>query len=249
MPGHRASRQELLLLNPKPGYLAVAAAHSAADLPCPTCGVRVRAPRLESHLTRVHGGVPAFEPQAPITGQDRRITRVIALLFGLGVLMAAVLLGVGHTPSDRDVAIAVGVALALLSLIVAAESGAFRATLEVTSTGIHHRWALGVARRVIARPPVLESGSWMSRVPSALVRDDDLNMSEDVKTGAYVSVGTLHVGGRRVGSSLSRWSPEGLQRGRRRRRVDVALDRQGLLAFEWALAAEGWLTPVRLSGP
>jgi hypothetical protein len=198
-------------------------------------------------LTRVHGGVPRFENRAPIRGQDRRVTRVIALLLGVGVLLAAALIGVGHTPTDRDVAIAGGVALALLSHIVAAELGAFRSTLRVTVDGVEHRWLLGLARRAIARPPVLECGSWMTRVPSALVRDDEVNASEDVKTGAYVSVGSLHVGGRRVGSSLSRWSTEGLRRGRRRRRVDVALDRQGLLALEWALAAEGWLTPATTS--
>ena len=226
------------------GYLDPAVARPDADLPCPTCGAVVRASRLESHLTRVHGGVPAFEPEAPIVGRDRRITRIFVVLLGLGALAAALLIGQGHTLTDRNVSIAAGIAFGLLSLIVLAELGAFRASLVVSDAGVTHRWALGLMRRVVARPERLESGSWTRRVPSAVVRDDEVNAHEEVKSGCYLRVGSLRIGGRRAGSTVGRWSSAGLRRGPRLRGVDVILDRQGLLALEWALAAQGWLVPA-----
>lgn len=223
---------------------SLAAAHPAATLPCPVCGVSLKAANLDGHLAKVHPG--AADARPPWRGVDRRIVRTAAVALGLMVAgMTAALGASAVTPGTPAAAALVGVCVALSGLLFAAFMGATRATLTLDGDALVLRHSLGLGRRV-ARLPCAPTVGTIERPPADAAGGayDVGPGGPPVPAGWYLQVGGVTVGCRQSTGFRDHWHPGGWRAGGRRMTYDVLVTREVMVAIEYALAARGALSPA-----
>lgn len=104
---------------------------------------------------------------------------------------------------------------------------------------------LGLAKRVVRLPCAIEIGDTVGERPAAGMAgyQDDMNVpTETVRTGSYVRFGEITIGCKQDTLFAEHW--RGWTRGKRRKRVDITIAREALVAIEYALAKRGVLVPA-----
>lgn len=227
---------------------SLAAAHPSATLPCPECAAIVNAGNLDRHLGKLHP-TTQVEPQPDsvvrLTGVDHRIRRPLFALPVLWVIAVPILFAVGLPMTDTTMLI-VGASLLLSSApLLAALLGVFRAQLELDGEQVRLRWGFGGV--TIRLPAKLESGRLIERRASVLDHQQETGSAHDEDVGVYLQLGdgnvTITVGAQKGVSLGKHWAMRGWSKGPKRRRCDIMVDRNALVAIEYHLAARGLLAP------
>ena len=224
----------------------LAAQLPGSAVPCPVCVAAVKGANLERHLAKTHGGgATAHEScwRGPERVGSRRLL-ALGLLVGVATLVRVVVSG-----EQRDVVVLGGIGFAAVTVIIWAAVGwgapLFPGRLRMDERGALLRHSLGLGRRRLARIDRLVLGSaWESR-PAGSSGSDDTYESADVRVGTYLELGsgrraiTVHC--RTAGSIRSTWS--GWEQGKRRKRIDITLDRAEFVALQLALWEQDLLVP------
>lgn len=227
---------------------SLAAAHPSATLPCPECSAIVNASNLVRHLGKVHPTTRVeSQPDSVVrlTGVDRRIQWPLAGLPILWVIGVAILFALGLPMTDASMII-VGASLLLsCAPLLAAMLGVFRAHLELDGEQLRLRWGFGGS--TIRLPARLESGRLFERRASVLDHQQETGPAHDEDVGVYLQLGDgnarLTVGAQKAVGLSKHWAAQGWSKGPKRRRCDIMVDRNALVAIEYHLAARGLLTP------
>jgi hypothetical protein len=225
----------------------LAAAHPAAKLPCPACGASLRADNFNRHLEKVHGAVAPTKHLADSwAGADRKILRPLIAGTILVVIASFALLAVTPDELVRAVAgiMAVGM-FAGLGLIGLTALGKLGARLTLEGDALRLRWGLGLRRSAVRLPATLEAGRvfWM-RLARATRSDEVHGASTKEGSGSYLRLtngpASLTIRCPHDCAFAEHWA--GVQRGPKRDRYDISLDRATFAALEYALAERGLLT-------
>jgi hypothetical protein len=230
----------------------LAAAHPEAAVPCPVCAVTVKGANLERHLGKVHPGPAADADPARWSGPERVGSR---WLLALGVVAAAGAATYTVASGKQDDRVILGaIAVLALAMVVWGAVGwgapLFPGRLRVDERGalLRHSFGLG-RRRLRSIDRVVLGSAWESR-PAGNSGADDSYESADVRVGAYLQ---LCSGRRRItvhcrtgGGVRTTWA--GWEQGRRRKGLDITLDRARFVALQLALWDLGVLTVRTAAG-
>lgn len=240
-----------------PAPAVVAMAHTLADayashrLPCPWCAQPVQGRNFESHARKVHGS-----PRVAASDHDPVRLRAI----DRSALVAAVVLACAATalvplltwavpladPLDR-----VWLVLPLCgwSLVLAAVFDRFHGELTLTGTDVRFRRALGRGTRRLTAPLRVDFGAltrFVSTTPA--YEDEGPTHQEERRAGFYLRLQDAHrsltVGCAHATGFRKHWQSTSGGPSRRRRSVDVWLDRGAFVALQYALARAGALRLV-----
>lgn len=241
------------LLAPSAASLAsargLAAAHPAAHLPCPACGVSLRADNLEKHLVKLHEAALRSAPSttAAWSGADRRVLRpliALTVVWVLGLAASLALLGDAHA---RWIAGAIAAGLfAGIGLMALAAFDRLRATLTIERGSLRLRHGFGLLRHTVRLPAAIEVGRLVRVRQDAAVHDAVYAETHEESAGSY-----LHL--TRDGAALTvrcpencaldrHWDPRSARPGPKRGRWDITLDRASFAALEYMLADRGMLS-------
>ncbi len=219
-----------------------------SSVPCPVCAAAVKGANLERHLSKTHGGGAGSAPHESRWGGPERVSsrRLLALGFlatGIGVYTAIV-----DNQNDRVVLGSLAFA-AFTSIVwgsVAWSVPLFPGRLRVDHRGalLRHSFGLG-RRRLRSIDQVVLGSAWESR-PSGN-SGDDYSASVDERIGTYLELRRgrrgIRVHCRTGGAVRATWT--GWDQGKRRKRLDITLDRSEFVALQLALWELGVLTPRR----
>lgn len=208
-------------------------------VPCPLCAAAVKGANLERHLARTHDDHDVPPHASRWRGAERVSSRWLAAL-GLLVGTAAVVVTLA-SQEQRDAVILGGIAVASVTVIIwsAVAWGVplFPGRLRVDERGALLRHSLGLGRRrLVVIDRVVLGSAWESR-PTGSSGSDETYESANVRIGTYLQLcsgrRTITVHCRTGGSIRSTWS--GWEQGRRRKRLDITLDRTSFVALQLAL--------------
>ncbi len=230
----------------------LAAQHPHAMLPCPLCGVTLKAENLERHIAKTHPDFVSGRPldaAGPIvlTGVDRRMVGPSFVLLALWCGLAA---GVGSTfgrLAPVPLVLFSLTALAAFAPLALAIAGKFRATLVLEPSALTLRTRLGTSTRRLSLPAKIESGGFerrfesvvTSRVPNPKTYTKRVGIFLRLRDGSAITIGAT-----KTASLSKRWATTGWKQAQKTERVDIELSRTALLGLEYQLAARGWLQPV-----
>ena len=219
---------------------ALAAELPTALLPCPVCLAGMRGAILAAHVTKVHGVTPTSLAGPVVLRGDARVLRpVFGTAFVVWCLFFA-LCAVNTHLLDVPTIIALGATFAFaFGGLCASLAGAIPAFIELSDDTLRMRLPLGITARTITLPCVIEGGSILVVVPHAGVAADIDAGASDVRAGAYlrlVGAHTITIGGRDASGLGRRWAQAGWTKAPARKRWDVTLDADALVAVEYWLA-------------
>jgi|GEM_PF-2127946 len=230
----------------------IAGAHPGATLPCPVCPAELAAANLDRHLAKVHPAeLHASGQGGPLRlrGTDRRIAVVAVVLmvvWAIGLTAAIVVFGPALN-QPIPAAIVGGVGVACLGFIMASGLGAFGARLELVGEQLRLRWLFGLGTRAVTLPAKLETGTLLERQTSAMHLQLENSEGKAVPVGTYVRLrgggGSITIGVRKTAGLGKRWAQGGWAKAKKTRWVDIEVDRAGLVALEYHLAARRQLMP------
>lgn len=216
-------------------------------MPCPLCVAAVKGANLDRHLARTHAGDEAPPHPSRWRGAERVGSRrllVLGLLVGTASVVVTLTSG-----EQRDAVVLGGIGFAAVAVIIwwAVAWGAplFPGRLRVDERGALLRHSFGLGRRRLDVIDRLVLGSaWESR-PTGSSGSDDSYESVDVRVGSYLQLRsgrrsiTVHC--RTAGSVRTTWS--GWEQGKRRKRLDITVDRTAFVALQLALWERDLLVP------
>lgn len=218
-----------------------------SPVPCPTCAAAVKGANFERHLGKAHkdGERAAHESRwgGPERVGSRRVLALGLLVGGVGVGFA-----VAGSQDDRLIlgTIVFAAATAIIWSSVAWSVPLFPGRLRVDHRGalLRHSFGLG-RRRLRSIDGVVLGSAWESR-PSGN-SGDDYTASVDERIGTYLELRRgrrgIRVHCRTGGAVRATWT--GWDQGKRRKRLDITLDRNEFVALQLALWELGALTPRR----
>jgi hypothetical protein len=229
----------------------IAAAHPGATLACPVCPAGVNAANLDRHLAKLHPAeLNASGQGGPlrISGIDRRIRMVaigLMVAWAIGVTAAIAALGPALNQPIPS-AIVGGLGVACVGFIALASLGAFKARLELVGEQLRLRWLFGLGSRAVTLPAKLETGTLLERKTSAMHTQRNTSEGEAVAVGSYLRLrggGSITIGVKPAAGLGKRWAQGGWTKAKKTRWVDIEIDRMGLVALEYHLAARRQLMP------
>lgn len=250
------------------GARQLAVAEPGARMACPVCAASLKGANYERHLVSKHPTVDARVAtdvgggDLVLVGIDQRIRRgfgvLVALCLAILVAMVAVQPGpvtaadggeatIGDIVGTPFVIVLGACALLLVAVAVLYRAGAFRARLSVKDGEVRVRQRLGTRAVRVALPAPVEVGTLFVRRRADGHHQDGDGASIDVRTGAYLRIGTgrraITVGCPTATGLRKHWT--GWSSGPRRKWWDVNLDAPSFVELQYALAGGGVLTPSR----
>lgn len=230
----------------------LAATHPNASLPCPLCAATPKAANFERHLGKAHAeyahpGGPSPSGPLRVRGVDRSLSIpsiVLMVVWGAGFMAVTITSG-GQFSGTTAAILGVSCALAL-GLMGATFGGLFKATLELDGEVVRVRRLLGLATKQLRLPVKLETGAFMQKKASDIAAGNENLATVEVRAGAYLRLrndGTITIGAPGAPGLGKHWAQKGWSKGKKTRRADIEIDRDGLVALEYRLAARGQLTP------
>jgi hypothetical protein len=215
-------------------------------VPCPGCAAEVKGANLERHFAKTHGG-PVGAHQSRWGGPERVASRWLLVLALAAAAVVVALTVPADDPDDRIVFGVLGGASLVTIVWGAVAWGAplFPGRITVDERGAVLRYFFGLARRRLRSIDAVVLGTAIESRPSGGSGNDDNYASHDVRVGGYLQLChgrrriTVHC--RTAGSVRSTWT--GWQQGKKRKRLDITLDRQEFVALQLALWERGSLTP------
>jgi hypothetical protein len=118
----------------------------------------------------------------------------------------------------------------------------FPCTLALDGDVVVLHYLLGMRRRVVPLPCAIEVGAIVTSRPDAILHEHGPVVTE--RTGSYLRlVGdkAITIGCRNSTLFAEHWRPDGWTKGARRKRCDVVVEREVMVAIEYALAKRGLL--------
>lgn len=218
-----------------------------SPVPCPVCSAAVKGANLERHLGKAHAGGERAAHESRWGGPERIGSR---RLLALGLLVGGV--GVGYVVAGgQDTPLIMGTigfaaATAIIWSLVEWSVPLFPGRLRVDHRGalLRHSFGLG-RRRLRSIDQVVLGSAWESR-PSGN-SGDDYSQSVDERIGTYLEMRRgrrgIRVHCRTGGAVRATWA--GWDQGKRRKRLDITLDRTEFVALQLALWELGALTARR----
>lgn len=230
----------------------LASDHPGTLLPCPVCGVVVKAEKFQRHLEKVHpehASARGPGPMGPlqVRGSDGKMKVPSAIVIGLwfaGAIGASFALQLKPPLEPLPLAIIGITGLLAFMPFIAAMAGKFPATLELDGDTVRVRWLLGLASKQASLPAKLETGSLTRQVGSAINEADQQTHAQQV--GTYLRIcgpRSLTIGTQNSAGLNKRWAEGGWSKGGEIGAADIEIDRESLIALEYRLAARGQLKP------
>lgn len=230
--------------------LRLAVAQPEAMLPCPVCAAGLRAANLESHLRKVHAGIGGGVSVGALTfrGKDRAFGRELLVVLVVALVLSAVPMAANGGELSTTMVTAIGVpVLAIFTLVLLAVTGVFRARLVIDGDRVRLRYGLGLRSRSLLIGRQVELGRLWTLRPRAGMSTYENTRDAKVEAGAYLRLlegkRRITVGCPKGTGTRKHWSDAGWKSGASTRYWDITLDRETMVALEYALADRGVLSP------
>ena len=221
----------------------LAKAHPEGKFPCPVCANTLKAENLDKHLGKVHPG--ATDPASPWRGKDYRIIVTALFLIPVGVAIGAAI--VAATPVSAEsltgFRIIAGCSGPFLLLALVGLTGIFRGSVAIAGDRVRLRHSF-LLRRTVKLPCAVEAGGlWGGRSDGVLPASEYNQPSTPIQIGNYVRLhgdgGSIIVVCRTSTQLREHWT--GWTQGPKRHVCHLVVDRQAMVALEYALAKRGVL--------